>query len=113
MAEKLVDFALLGALLTDEEKHNIAIERKETAKTKRIGDGRTAIVSLDKKNRRGKIVTLVSGIELPTATLEQLAQDLRKTCGAGGTLKDRVIELQGDHAKKLKDALMKLGFNVK
>jgi len=113
MAEKLGDFALLGALLTEDEKRSIEIERKEKAKSKRIGDGRTAIVSLDKKNRRGKIVTLVSGIELPTATLEQLAQDLRKTCGAGGTLKDRVIELQGDHAKKLKDALEKLGFKVK
>ena len=109
MAEKLGDFALLGALLTEDEKRSIEIERKEKAKSKRIGDGRTAIVSLDKKNRRGKIVTLVSGIEL----LEQLAQDLRKTCGAGGTLKDRVIELQGDHAKKLRDALAKLGFTLK
>lgn len=63
--------------------------------------------------RKGKGVTTVSGVPLPDAELKALGKQLRKLCGSGGALKDGVIEIQGDHRDRLKQALEQQGFRVK
>jgi|TARA_B100001971_G_C17729875_1_gene305420 translation initiation factor 1 len=60
------------------------------------------------KKRFGKIVTMVSGIQ--GMDLKPLAKTLKQELACGGTVKDNVIELQGDHRKNAKNALVKLGF---
>jgi translation initiation factor 1 len=58
-------------------------------------------------------VTTVSGLNLAPAPLRQLAGKLKKQCGAGGAIKDGVIEIQGEHRDTLVSALQKLGYTVK
>jgi len=65
------------------------------------------------KGRKGKGVTTVSGLDLPEAQIKILAKQLKQKCSTGGTVKDGVIEIQGDHREKLKVELEKLGHNVK
>ena len=70
-------------------------------------------VSRETKGRNGKAVTLVKGLALDHAALTALAKSLKAACGSGGTLKDGVIEVQGDHIERVM-ALLKLhGFEVK
>ena len=70
-------------------------------------------LSLDRKQRRGKAVTIVAGVPGDLAQLTALAQQLRKLCGAGGSLKDGDIELQGDHRDKVEARLVALGYKIK
>ena len=65
------------------------------------------------KGRKGKGVTIVSGINLAEAELKTLAKLLKQTCSTGGTVKDGVIEIQGDHRQILKTELEKHGHQVK
>jgi translation initiation factor 1 len=73
----------------------------------------TIKVMLDRKRRGGKTVTVLSGFELSPESLEKLAGQLKKRCGAGGTARDREIEIQGDHAGVVIAELTKLGYRVK
>ena len=70
-------------------------------------------VTLDKKRRAGKTVTVASGFQHTPETLAAVAQALKKKCGSGGTAKDGEVELQGDHVAKVKGELEKLGYRVK
>ena len=70
-------------------------------------------VSLDKKNRGGKKVTLVSGFVGLTKDIELLGKMLKNKCGVGGNVKDREILIQGDHRQKVGQLLEKEGYNVK
>lgn len=70
-------------------------------------------IGRETKGRKGKGVTLVSGIPLPEAELKQLAKELKILCGSGGTLKGRVIEIQGDHREFIKSHLEKQFKQVK
>ncbi|CAA0118255.1 putative protein YciH [Halioglobus japonicus] len=76
------------------------------------GDG---IVRLHRetKGRGGKAVTLVKGVPLAGDALKTLAKQLKKKCGVGGSLKDDIIEIQGDQRDILKPELEKLGYQVK
>ncbi len=76
------------------------------------GDGIVRI-SKETKGRKGKAVTLITGIPLPPADLKKLARKLKNTCGAGGSLKDGIIEIQGDHREKILQELKKQNYNVK
>jgi translation initiation factor 1 len=64
------------------------------------GDG-VVRVSRESKGRGGKTVTLVRGLVLDDAALATLGKRLRSACGSGGTSKDGVIEVQGDHAERV------------
>lgn len=66
-------------------------------------------VSTDKK-RYGKLVTIVSGFDKGT-DIKAIAKALKNELACGGTFRDNEVELQGDHSKKIKDILVKLGFN--
>ena len=76
------------------------------------GDG-VVRVSRETKGRKGKGVTLVTGVPLDESKLRNLAKQLKRQCGAGGTVKDRVIEIQGDHRDLLVEELKKQGYTVK
>lgn len=73
----------------------------------------TAKVALDRKGRSGKAVTIVSDLRHDPATLDTLLKRLKQQCGAGGTLKDGTIELQGDQRERVAAALAALGYQVK
>jgi len=76
------------------------------------GDG-IVRVSRETKGRKGKGVTIVSGVLLDEKELKALAKELKKKCGTGGTLKNGVIEIQGDLRDLLVGLLEKKGFKVK
>ena len=76
------------------------------------GDG-IVRVSRETAHRGGKAVTVVRGLGLEAAALAQLAKQLKAVCGAGGTVKDGVIEVQGDHCERVIEALKKQGRVVK
>ncbi|OQY22753.1 MAG: translation initiation factor [Desulfobacteraceae bacterium 4572_35.2] len=70
-------------------------------------------VSRETKGRKGKGVTVVTGIPLVEAELKLYAQKLKKKCGSGGTLKQGVVEIQGDHRDLLLSLLAAEGWVVK
>ena len=76
------------------------------------GDG-VVRVSREIAGRGGKAVTVVRGLALDADALTQLAKQLKAVCGAGGTVKDGVIEVQGDHCDRVIEALKKQGRVVK
>ena len=76
------------------------------------GDG-IVRVSRETKGRGGKAMTLVRGLALDAAALAACAQRLRSACGAGGTVKDGVVEVQGDHAERVLALLQRDGWTVK
>ena len=70
-------------------------------------------VGRETKGRKGSGVTTITGLPLGPAELKELGSQLKKRCGTGGTVKDGVIEIQGDHRDMLVEALQKLGYTVK
>jgi len=76
------------------------------------GDG-IVRVRRETKARGGKTVTAVSGVPVGGEALRNLASDLKRRCGAGGTAKDGVIEIQGDHRETIVAELSRRGFTVK
>jgi translation initiation factor 1 len=76
------------------------------------GDG-IVRVSRETKGRAGKGVTLVKGVALDAAGLQALGKQLKAACGSGGTVKDGVIEVQGDHVETVMQMLVKQGMKVK
>ncbi|EHK64542.1 translation initiation factor Sui1 [Achromobacter arsenitoxydans] len=85
---------------------------KQAARPAPAGDG-VARVSRETKGRGGKSVTLVKGLALDPVALGVLGKQLRTACGSGGTVKDGVIEVQGDHCDRIIDALTKQGHRAK
>ncbi len=76
------------------------------------GDGEVS-VEMSTKGRKGKGVSLISGIPLEGVQLKELAKELKQKCGTGGTIKNSVIEIQGDHRDVLVEELNKLGYKTK
>ena len=73
----------------------------------------TVRVSMTSIGRKGKTVTRISGIQLPPGELALFTKSIKKLCGAGGSLVQGVIEVQGDHRDKLKLVLHERGWKVK
>jgi translation initiation factor 1 len=76
------------------------------------GDG-VARVSRQSKGRGGKTVTLVKGLALDPVALAAMGKALRTACGSGGTVKDGVLEVQGDHVERIMDELQKQGHKAR
>ena len=85
---------------------------KSAAKAKPSGDGNVK-VARESKGRGGKTVTLVRGLALDAIALALLGKQLRSAVGSGGTVKDGVIEIQGDHCERVMEELKKQGQNPK
>ena len=85
---------------------------KTLAKAAPAGDG-IARVTREKQGRGGKTVTVVRGLVLEAESLVALGKRLRAACGAGGTAKDGVLEVQGDHADKVLALLLAEGHKAK
>ncbi len=85
---------------------------KEKQKAQIIGDGQVRI-SRETKGRKGKGVTLISGLSLNEKELKTLAKQLKQRCGTGGAVKKGVIEIQGDQRDILFQELQTLGYQPK
>ncbi|WP_295126790.1 translation initiation factor [uncultured Chitinophaga sp.] len=70
-------------------------------------------VILDKKQRAGKVVTLIEGFVGKSEDLEKLGKDLKTKCGAGGSAKDGIILVQGDYREKVVKWLQDWGYKAK
>ncbi len=81
------------------------------AKSPVSADG-TIRIFRERGGRNGKVVTVIRGLP-PGAALRDLAADLKRLCGAGGTVKDGALEIQGDHRERLAGHLRGKGYTVK
>jgi translation initiation factor 1 len=70
-------------------------------------------ISRETKGRGGKAVTVVRGLPMDAVSLERMARQLKAACGSGGTVKDGVVEVQGDHCDKVLALLMAQGHKAK
>ncbi len=70
-------------------------------------------VRLDRKGRAGKSVTVIEGLMMRQREKEAMLKQLKADIGTGGTLKDGDLELQGDHCRRVMEALNKLGYRPK
>ena len=72
----------------------------------------TARISVEKR-KKGKLVTVVAGLSSSGHDLAALLTELKSACGAGGTLKDETLELQGDHAGRVRELLTRRGYRTR
>jgi len=68
---------------------------------------------MEKKGRGGKTVTVVYDLPLNAAFLKELAGELKRACGTGGSVADNTVEIQGDQRERVRDVLLKKGWTVK
>jgi len=73
----------------------------------------TVYLHRDSKGRGGKTVTLVKKLVLSEEDMKDLAKTLKQVCGSGGTIRDDVIEIQGEHREKIAETLIKMGYKAK
>lgn len=88
-------------------------KKTATAVTSLPPQQQTAYLHRESKGRGGKTVTLVKNLVLSEADLKELSKKLKRACGTGGTIKDGVIEIQGEHRQKIADVMQKMGYKVK
>ncbi|WP_017326227.1 translation initiation factor [Synechococcus sp. PCC 7336] len=70
-------------------------------------------IQTSRKGRKGKTVTLISGFQSKPETLATLLKQLKSLCGAGGTVKEMTIEIQGDHRDRILQKLRQLRYSVR
>jgi len=88
-------------------------ERERDAAADAAREGRPVRVRCDAKARKGKVVTLVTDLPLAEEDVRDLAKRLKRRCGSGGTVKDGVIEIQGDHRDSVAALLEESGYRVR
>ena len=93
-------------------EHCSCRKQQEPAVSKIKDDG-IVRVGRETKGRKGKGVTTITGIPLPADEVKTLAKELKQKCGTGGTLKNGVIEIQGDHRELIIELLKAKGWRVK
>ena len=93
---------------------------KCTCKKKKLGKNQPAHpddgmvrIRREVKGRKGKTVTVISGIPLDDKKLRQFVKTLKRRCGTGGTVKDGVVIIQGDHRETLLKEIEKQGYTLK
>jgi translation initiation factor 1 len=85
---------------------------KQTARPTAPRDGVVRLFR-DRGGRNGKTVTVIHGLPERGPALDARLSELKRLCGAGGTVKDGVVEIQGDHRERLAERLRNLGYTVK
>lgn len=73
----------------------------------------TVYLHRDSKGRGGKVVTVLKNLQLTPDDMKSLTKQLKQACGTGGTIKENMIEIQGDHREKIAETLQKLGYKTK
>ncbi|MCK6569183.1 MAG: stress response translation initiation inhibitor YciH [Chloroflexi bacterium] len=73
----------------------------------------TAYLHRESGGRGGKVVSVVKNLILTEEDMKALAKKLKQECGTGGTVKDGMIEIQGEHRQRMAEVLKKLGYKVK
>jgi translation initiation factor 1 len=114
MNAKLNDLSDLGKLFGDgEEKTQKSHDKgeKQSAADRAISLAKLH-VQLEKKGRKGKGVNVIKGFFHTKDDLQDFARELKARCGAGGTVKDDTIEIQGDHRKTAAEYFRNKGFRV-
>jgi translation initiation factor 1 len=85
----------------------------DNEETAAVDPGKQSLhVFIEKKGRRGKVVTLIEGFRGPQEDMDKLASRLKSSCGIGGSAKDGQIILQGNLRNKVRDLLKSWGFGV-
>lgn len=88
-------------------------KQKKTPRSPSHPDDGIVRIQRETKGRKGKTVTTVFGVPLADKDLKDFAKTLKSRCGTGGTVKDGVIVLQGDHREALLEEIEKQGYTVK
>ncbi len=88
-------------------------KKKASAAQAKSAPGSGVRVALERKGRGGKVVSVVTGLGLAEDALRELATELKRRCGTGGTVKEGTIEIQGDHRDQMVDLLKEKGYNAK
>ncbi len=88
-------------------------DRRPAAVTSLPPGQQTVYLHRESKGRGGKGVTLLKGLALTEADMSALCKTLKQACGTGGTVKDGVIEIQGEQREKIAGVLAKLGYKAK
>jgi translation initiation factor 1 len=92
-------------------------KKKKAVKADRLSRGSprdgTIRIQRETKGRKGKTVTVVIGVPLENTELEKFAQALKRRCGAGGSVIEGNIVIQGDHRQTILDEIRKHGYNAK
>jgi translation initiation factor 1 len=102
----------LGVVYSTDENFSFETEHSEQTETPPAHQ-QNLTVALDKRNRKGKSVTLITGFRGSTDDLEDLGKKLKTSCGVGGSVKENQVLLQGDHRDKVVKLLQTYGFKVK
>ncbi len=88
-------------------------KQKKTRPSKDTPNDGIIRIQREVKGRKGKCVTTISGFQHNDFELKQIANQLKRRCGTGGTYKDGIIIIQGDHRSALQTELVKQGYKVK
>ncbi len=83
------------------------------SKLEHDGKGKSVRIVLETKGRRGKTVTIVSGLHHNPATMEEIARILKQHCSAGGSVKNGCVEIQGDQQVRVNQKLRTMNYVVK
>ncbi len=89
-----------------------APHRTPSSKPDHDGKGKTVHVSLETEGRKGKAVTVITGLQHNPQTMDKIARILKQHCGAGGTVKDGFIEIQGDQRERVSAKLQEMNYDV-
>jgi translation initiation factor 1 len=96
------------------EQGDLRKKNQNTANIKSLPtQQQTVTLHRESSGRRGKAVTLVKNLVLSAEGLKALGKKLKQECGTGGTIKDGLIEIQGEQREKIAGVLQKLGYKVK
>lgn len=101
----------LGVVFSTNDDYDFDYDDREE-ETLDPGD-QNLYVSLDRKRRKGKVVTLVEGFIGTDEDLKDLGKTLKSKCGTGGSAKDGEIIIQGDKKEKVYEILISMGYKVK
>lgn len=92
---------------------NCSCKGKKPKPKSKVGSDGIIRIRREKKGRKGKTVTTISGFSEGNDDLKQIAKSLKGKCGTGGSIKDGAIIIQGDHRQTIQSELQKQGFKVR
>ena len=110
---RLVYSTETGRVAKQRSKSKQSINKGQKANRTAVPSDGIIRIRREVKGRKGKQVTVVSGLPATDDTLKRTAAHLKRACGSGGSVKDGCIIIQGDHRDKVQSELCKQGYSVK